>query len=157
MNENGQIRIELMDIFDDISSKIDDGTYLKAVNLLAKIETRTVVNLKYSDFMDILDAYPTRYGLNIASEDFMVSRPGLVFPILTSEEKQFLIEKYMESNSWRFLINEEDTFILNQETMRFVSRSSRLGRRITKLCNIEQYPEMYTVNPRTGRLVLRRV
>ncbi|KAH9260274.1 hypothetical protein BASA81_001444 [Batrachochytrium salamandrivorans] len=157
---NQSVRDELLDIFEDLTDKIDDGTYLRALNLLAKIEVGPIINISHELFDEMthrLDGTGTPLGDRVIGETFLVTRPGLIFPILNQEEREFLLHKFETDGRWSYLIDNEETYIFNKETMRFVLRSSARGKEITKRCNLQQFPELYTVNPRTGRLAIRRV
>ncbi|KAH9261814.1 hypothetical protein BASA81_000470 [Batrachochytrium salamandrivorans] len=159
---NQSVRDELLDIFEDLADRIDDGTYLKALNLLAKIEVenRPVINIPhglFEEMMHRLDGTGTPLGDRVIGETFLVTRPGLIFPILNQEEREFLLHKFETDGRWSYLIDNEEMYIFNKETMRFVLRSSARGKEIIKRCNLQQFPDLYTVNPRTGRLAIRRV
>ncbi|KAH9259032.1 hypothetical protein BASA81_002652 [Batrachochytrium salamandrivorans] len=157
---NQSVRGELLDIFEDLTDKIDEGTYLRALNLLARIDVENHSLDTFETFvqvMDRLDGISEPLGSRVIGENFLVTRPDQIFPILNQEECEFLLRKFETDAHWRRLINNEETYIFNKETMRFVLRSSVRGKEIAKRCNLQQFPDLYTVNPRTGRLVIRRV
>lgn len=159
---NQSIRNELLDIFEDLTEVIDDGTYLKAMNLLGRIKLHNDPTINISPeimqhLMDTLDGIeePEPLGSRIIGENFLVTRPGMVFPILEADEKEYLTDKFQTSRFWQRLINNESNYIFNKETMRFVKRSSFKGREIIRKITVEQFPDLYMINPRNGRLVLK--
>ncbi|KAH9254004.1 hypothetical protein BASA81_008128 [Batrachochytrium salamandrivorans] len=159
---NEAVRNKLLDIFEDLAETIEEGTYLKAMNLLGKmeIETRPVVNVPHHLFLEMLDRIDgigAPLGDRVIGENFLVTRPNLIFPILTQEECDFLLHKFETDGRWSYLIDNEETYIFNKDTMRFALRKSTKGKQIEKRCKLEQFPELYTVNPRTGRSAIRRV
>ncbi|KAH9253523.1 hypothetical protein BASA81_008570 [Batrachochytrium salamandrivorans] len=158
---NQSVRNELLDIFEDLTDIIDDGTYLRALNLLAKIDvdTHPVIHVSHEDFdelFDRLDGIGRPLGSRVIGVNFLVTRPGLIFPILDQEQRDFLLHKFETNSAWRRLINKECAYIFDKENMRFVMRTSRKGKQVEKRCKLEQFPELYMVNPRTGRLVFRQ-
>ncbi|KAH9259638.1 hypothetical protein BASA81_002060 [Batrachochytrium salamandrivorans] len=160
MNDNQVVRNELLDIFEDLTDKMDDGTYLRAMNLLAKIEveTRPIINISHELFeamLDRLDGIGAPLGQRVIGENFLVTRPDMIFSILNQEEREFLLHKFENDGRWRRIMNDGETYIFDKDTMRFVLRTARKGKQIEKRCKLEQFSDLYTVNPRTGRLVLR--
>ena len=171
---NRIVRDELLDIFEEITDKINDVTYLRALNLLARIRVDEVAtNYDYptdesyletmTQLMNRLDGISEPLGNRVIGENFMVTDPliltsndsELIFPLLNIEERLFLTQKFITNSRWRFMINNTSIYIFNHETMRFVMRSSMRGKSIIKRCYLQQFPHIYTINHRTGRLVFR--
>lgn len=160
---NFSVRNELLDIFEDLSEKINEGTYLKAMNLLGRIKIEEQSRSYYVDggLLETMWLNQTEHleplGSRVIGENYLVPRPGMTHPILNAEECAYLLHKFETDERWRKMINKEQDYIFNKETMRFVYRASPKGKEIIKRCTLQQFPDIYTVNPRTGKLAIRRI
>ncbi|KAH9249040.1 hypothetical protein BASA81_013252 [Batrachochytrium salamandrivorans] len=66
------------------------------------------------------------------------------------EEKNFLMEQLNAVNQTKL----QDIGLTGFQSLQKINGR---GKEIAKRCNLQQFPDLYTVNPRTGRLAIRGV
>lgn len=151
---NKQVREELLDLFEGITNDIEDGTYLKAMNLLQRMtveETEeyvpnhiytyavgatSVIPQTWTDAVARREAiYNHNTDIDVIAEYLKTRTHTLVFPVLTPEEVQFIknkCDRYRTGGSYHHEYYAQGywySMYMNRETYIFNSQTRKFVNR----------------------------
>lgn len=144
------IKQELLDIFENISPMIPEIFYMNGLKLINMIGKRSVEKRERTE--------PPRsneeLGNRLIGIDLLVTRGvELVCPTLTESDVEFLTHKFLTNGEWRYQILNENEYIYNVFTRRFVPRGSPNGKSIQKRCLLTQFSHLFVIDRINGKVM----
>ena len=172
---NKQVRNELLDLFEEITDRIGDGVYLRAMDLLNKLNVEPISesssNTDDDSFVDYISfgIPPTFHHtqnydnftstrdmqVNALMESLKTHDYTLVMSEINRYEATYIHSMCQQYDSWVEKVADKRRYIFNKITMKFVERTGPVGRGIVKNAMIHQFPDIYAVTPGSSAIVFR--
>lgn len=171
---NKQVRNELLDLFEGITHCIKDGVYLRAMDLLNKLDVEPRSESSDSDgdsFVDYISfGIPPTFHHTQGYDDYTSTRDmqinalmeilktrdhALVMSEINRYEAAYIHRMCQRYDAWVEKVADNRRYIFNKITMKFVERTGPVGRVIVKNAMIHQFPDIYAIKPGTGTVVFR--